>query len=256
MKDEQHRSLPYGCMSGVYDLLMADAPYGAWTSWIEETVDRYCPRARLITDLGCGTGTVTVNLAVRRKNIQFTGVDLSVDMLAVAAAKSEQAGVRVQWIEQDVANIQLLERQDVFFAVCDVLNYITEEDVIRQTLRNVADQLRPGGLFLFDCHSIYHVKQHFSGHTYGSLDEETAYIWQSACDPQTYSVEHVLSFFVREENGLYRRFDEYHRQRAYPRDQVEQWLQEAGLTVREVSADFRSERPREDSERLFFVAQK
>lgn len=38
-----------------------------------------------------------------------------------------------------------------------------------------------------------------------------------------------LTFFVREADGRYRRFDERHRQRAHSAAELEQWLTEAGF---------------------------
>lgn len=75
----------YKGFSGVYDTLMAHAPYDQWVEWIENTLSAYGKDAVRILDLACGTGEMSVRLA--EKGYDVTGVDISEDMLAQAQQK-------------------------------------------------------------------------------------------------------------------------------------------------------------------------
>ncbi len=88
-------------------------------------------------------------------------------------------------------------------------------------------------------------------------DEEVSYIWDSFKGEDPNSVEHELTFFVRQEaTGLYERVEELHKQRTYPLQRYQAWLEEAGFIVKEITADYRDESPTEESERIFFTCVK
>jgi hypothetical protein len=110
---------------------------------------------------------------------------------------------------------------------------------------------------MFDVHSIYKMEKVFQNHTFAVNDEEVSYIWDCFPGEEPYSVEHDLSFFVRDdESGLYDRFDELHYQRTYPVEQYKKWLQQAGFTVSELLADLEEAPLVTETERILFVASK
>ena len=62
-----------------------------------------------ILDLGCGTGRHAIALV--REGYKVTGIDISAGMLEVARRKAAEAGVEVEWIQADAANMQTLARK-------------------------------------------------------------------------------------------------------------------------------------------------
>lgn len=56
---------------------------------------------RLVVDLGCGNGPLTLSLAQRWPQARIVGVDNSAEMLA--AARAADAHSRVEWVEADLA---------------------------------------------------------------------------------------------------------------------------------------------------------
>ncbi|ORN67068.1 class I SAM-dependent methyltransferase, partial [Staphylococcus aureus] len=73
-----------------------------------------------ILDIGCGTGSLTVQLEALGN---VTGMDLSVDMLTVAAQKS----ANVNWLEGDMTSFDLQQQFDIITIFCDSLNYLQDE---------------------------------------------------------------------------------------------------------------------------------
>ncbi len=237
----------------LYDELMMDAPYENWLQFIMKNIKKYGNGGKRLLDLGCGTGTLSIPLSVQGYNI--TGVDLSEEMLAIAQAKSIEAGVQIAYYQQDMRELEGFEPFDIIGVFCDSLNYLRTEQDVELTFKNIYDHLLPGGLFLFDVHSIYKMENIFIGQTYCSSDEEISYIWNCFAGDQPHSVEHELTFFVKE-NDLYYRYDEVHYQRTFIVDTYQQWLEKAGFELLEISADFTEEKPEENSERIFFTARK
>jgi SAM-dependent methyltransferase len=206
-----------------------------------------------IIELGCGTGSISIPLA--KRGYRVIGVDVSPEMLAVAREKMRQARTEVTWVEQDMRQLALAPA-DVVISFCDSLSYLVEEAEVRQTFRRVYEHLRPGGRFLFDVHSPYQILYGFGENTFTLLDREISYIWQCVCDPLRLEVEHQLCFFLRQPDGLYRRLEEVHQQRAYQPAAMVSWLEEAGFADIVVTADFRHQPPQPQSERLFYAARK
>ncbi|MGO4887258.1 class I SAM-dependent DNA methyltransferase [Anaerobacillus sp. MEB173] len=239
----------------LYDQLMNDAPYDQWLSYMEHQVSRYGNGGKKVLDVGCGTGSIAIPLAV--KHFDVTGVDISSDMLAAARQKAERANVSLAFYEQDMRELDGLPLFDVIIVFCDSLNYLQTEEDVKQSLRRFYELLHPQGLLLFDIHSTFKVDEIFLGQTFGNSGEELSLLWQCFQGEYPHSVEHELTFFVLDEgNGLYHRYDETHEQRTFPIESYQDWLSEAGFSTIEITGDFSCHSPTEDSERIFFTAKK
>ena len=64
----------------------------------------------------------------------------------------------------------------------------------------------------------------------GSQEEEIAHIRQNAWHPRARTVDPRLSIFVRGADGRYDRLEETQRQRAHSREELTDWLTDAGFT--------------------------
>ncbi|MCD0801550.1 class I SAM-dependent methyltransferase, partial [Staphylococcus aureus] len=95
-----------------------------------------------------GTGSLTVQLEALGN---VTGMDLSVDMLTVAAQKS----ANVNWLEGDMTSFDLQQQFDIITIFCDSLNYLQDETAVIETFINVYHHLTDSGVFIFDVHTVY-----------------------------------------------------------------------------------------------------
>jgi 2-polyprenyl-3-methyl-5-hydroxy-6-metoxy-1,4-benzoquinol methylase len=96
-----------------------------------------------LLDVGCGPGTITVDLAARVAPGRVVGLDLSPDPLDEARAAAERAGVDVAF---EVGDVYALEAADHSFDVVhahQVLQHLTDPVA---ALREMARVCRPGGL--------------------------------------------------------------------------------------------------------------
>lgn len=247
--------MTYERFAYVYDELMKDAPYEKWLMILTAKLEQYGIGGRKVLDLACGTGEMTVELA--QHGFDVTGVDLSDEMLLVANEKAVKLGLSIPLFQQNMAELEGLGQFDCVTIFCDSLNYLRDEEDIVKTFSRVHEHLKDGGLFLFDVHSIYKMEEIFRDNTFAVNGEEVSYIWDCFPGEEPYSVEHDLSFFVRDdESGLYDRFDELHYQRTYPVEQYKKWLEQAGFTVSEILADLEDAPLVAETERILFVASK
>jgi cyclopropane fatty-acyl-phospholipid synthase-like methyltransferase len=247
--------MSYQQFAYIYDYLMKDVPYDSWVEFVQAKAEKYAVSGRELLDLGCGTGELSLRLL--KEGYSVTGIDLSEDMLFMAREKAENEGLSLPLYQQDMSELQGLGIFDIITIFCDSLNYLETEEQVINTFKNVKGHLHEDGLFLFDVHSIFKITQIFLNETFTYNDENVSYIWDCFPGQEPNSVEHELTFFVRdEESGQYERIDEIHHQRTYPVLTLQNWLAEAGFKVLAVTADFSDTDPGDQSERIFFVCQK
>lgn len=250
--------MAYEQFAYTYDRLMADMPYDSWVAWLEQSCHKADLKPRTIADLGCGTGTIAIPLA--QQGYKVYGVDLSEDMLAVAQDKSQGLSLPVKgsvtWLQGDLRDWVLPEAVDVAISFCDCLNYILDEEGIIGAFRSAYEGLAKGGLFLFDVHTPQLLQKYAAEQPYVLDDEEIAYTWTCELDEEKMTIQHQLSIFVEESNGLYRRTDEEHVQRAYALNWLTEELRKAGFSDIQVTADFTAFAPCATTSRAFFSAQK
>lgn len=247
--------MAYNQMAYYYDQLMQDAPYDKWRLFTETVIEQFGKPVNKIVDLGCGTGQITTRLA--ESGYQMIGVDYSSDMLSFAEQRmSYQNAPPVQWIQQDLRELIGIENQDMAISYCDVMNYITEEDDLNTVFANTAALLKPGGIFIFDVHALYHVENNMVNHTFAEVYDDISYIWFCTEGDRQGEMYHDLTFFVSDDN-TYSRFDEVHRQRTFPIEFYERLLHANGFGVQHLAGDFSLDHDvSERAERIFITAVK
>ena len=75
--------------------------------------------------------------------------------------------------------------------------------------------LNVGGVLLFDVHSTFKMDEIFMEGPFTFDNGRIAYIWETEEGDEPHSVYSELAFFVQNEAGLYKRFDEVHYQRTF-----------------------------------------
>ncbi|MBM6828336.1 class I SAM-dependent methyltransferase [Anaerotignum lactatifermentans] len=244
----------YQLFASVYDIFMDEIPYEAWIDFLREIWQKEGVHPQRITDLGCGTGNVLLPLA--RAGYEMTGVDLSYDMLAQAEHKLRQENLSARLLAQDMTEFSLPEKADCIISLCDCLNYLTEDGELSAAFGCVAEHLAEDGLFFFDMNTAYKFREIYGDNTYASVEEDAAYIWENTYDEEDSINEYAVNFFLRRPDGSYERTEEYHYERAYSMEEIEQALEENGLCVAGVYDDYRWQAPEETCQRICVLAKK
>ncbi|HHX29303.1 MAG: class I SAM-dependent DNA methyltransferase [Bacillota bacterium] len=236
----------------IYDQVMADVPYRRWLDYIQSVWSFLGFSPVTVLDLACGTGNMTLELALRGYDVM--GVDSSATMLAVAQRKFQAHGLKGEFLQSDMRDFTIGKEVDAVVSVFDSLNYLLEPSDVKKTFACVAQCLRVGGVFLFDVNTPERLAI-IPKETHIMEGSDYYLVWSDSydCSREWWRVK--LTGFIKDA-GAWRRFDEIHRERAFPLDSLSEWLTGAGFEVMAVY-DSLSFRPAGDStSRAYFVARK
>ncbi len=242
----------YESFARVYDTFMDNIPYEEWCDYLHMLLKKYGVEDGLVLELGCGTGSMTELLAAC--GYDMIGADNSIEMLEIAMEKKEASGSDILYLMQDMREFELYGTVRAVVSVCDSMNYITEEEDLLTVFSLVNNYLDPGGVFIFDLNTVYKYEELLADHTIAENREESSFIWENWYDEETQINEYDLTLFIRNEDGLYEKYEETHYQRAYTIDTVKRLLVQAGLKPEAVYEAFTQDAPGEVSERVYFVA--
>ncbi|MDM9581346.1 class I SAM-dependent methyltransferase [Nostoc sp. GT001] len=155
----------YADIANYYDLLFQYI----YTDYHDEVVKSLFPIIRdsnNILEIGVGTGLVAERVLKLKPNCNFTGVDISQQMLDLA---KKRLGNKIKLVESDVLNMQLKESFDLAYSnsgvwffldtnadneylLCSHINSI-ENNVI--ALRRVAEHLKMNGLLVLSAQGMH-----------------------------------------------------------------------------------------------------
>lgn len=243
----------YEELASVYDLFTDDYDYKKWSDYYLKLVSAEGKPLRYLCECGCGTGSLTVYLA--GKVPKMVASDLSEEMLRAAQVKARKAGVQVPFVCQDMRVLELPRKCDAVIACCDAVNYLLTEKDVKQFFTSAFENLKSGGRLAFDISSKYKLLSMKDGF-FGEERDTAAYLWQNSFDEENQTVTMDITFFVEAENGLYRKFNELHTQRAHDRAEITQWLSDCGFENINVYGGMTFDAPKDDDIRLHFVAVK
>lgn len=242
--------MQYAGFASVYDALMRDVPYADWISFILEKTS--VPEGSQAFDAACGTGSALIQLL--KHGLKATAMDISEEMLLIASERLRREGKRAQLTEGDISNFSLHRPVSLITCICDGVNYLIQPGDAQNFFSRAYRFLKEGGALAFDISGAYKLAEMLPGNLFYEDGEDITYFWQSEYEDGLCKME--LTFFVRQENGLYERFDERHFQRAYSGDEIRGMLKKSGFNRIECWDGYNDRPAAENSERLLFIAYK
>jgi SAM-dependent methyltransferase len=233
----------YHAFARFYDAVAAAGPEQA--AYLRELIARHHPRARTVLELACGTGEV---LAELEGDYDVTGLDVSPEMLGIAAAKLP--GSRL--VEADMTQFELNERFDVVLCVYDSINHLLDFAAWNELFARTHSHLNERGVLIFDAVTGRQFARLTSAGTvtrwFGDESLAVIEVRGDGADRVVWDIR----VFEREADGRYRLHAEEIPEAAFPRDRIEQSLR---AHFRRVSVrDRRRSRATVASERLYYIA--
>jgi SAM-dependent methyltransferase len=134
--------------SQYYDLLYQDKGYTAEVDYIENLIKIYSSNTKTILDLGCGTGKHDALLC--DKGYKVHGVDISVDMLDIAATRRKDRENNLTFSQSDITQLKLNKKFNTVISLFHVMSYQNTNTALNSVFSGVRDHLEEGGLFIFD----------------------------------------------------------------------------------------------------------
>ena len=242
----------YQAFAELYDELMNDVDYEGWADHYARLLSIYGVREGKICECACGTGGLTIPLF--RRGFQVTGADVSQEMLWQAAQKSRKQGASIPFVRQDMRALNLHRPMDAVLATCDGVNYLLTEEDLLSFFRAAYRSVRAGGAFVFDVSTPHKLKDILCSGLFGEDREEITYIWQNTWHEKRQTVELDLTFFVREEDGKYRRIDERQHQRAWDQQPLKETLWHAGFRAVSLYGDYTMNAATDENQRWHVAA--
>jgi SAM-dependent methyltransferase len=227
-------------------------PYGAIAAYLGEQLGRYGVEVNRILELACGTGNLTIPLALA--GYEMVGLDLSPEMLAVAGEKAAEAGLAIEFVCQDMRTPYEGEGVDAVICFYGGLNFLDSQESLRAGMAAAYGALRPGGLFAFEQFGAGKMRAIFNGTRAADMGE--FYVVTDSRTDETGQVTHNVTFFLREEDGRYRREEERHCLRIHPAEEVKSLLEEGGFSLLSVGELYPAVEARLLQDVYLYVAQK
>ena len=243
----------YNAFAEVYDRLQ-DADYEAFADYYERIFARLGAKPRLVLDLACGTGNITIPMS--KRGYDMIGLDLSCEMLNIAKKKAAEAGTDILFLNQDMTEFELYGTVDAIVCALDGINYITDSAALEKVFALAENYLNPGGVMIFDINSEFKLREILGGNTFVNEEQGIFYVWESNFCEDTGVCEFELTFFVEREDGSYLRFDEYQEERAYSAEEICAAADKTRLECQGIFKPFSFSTAVDDDERIFFVFSK
>ena len=219
-------SAAYDALAPFYDRLTAHHDYELWTGGLLGLARAHGLAGNRVLDAGCGTGKSFVPLLER--GFEVTACDQCPAMLELAACK---AGGRATLHCHDLRDLDPIGEFDLITCLDDVANYLTEPEDLTAALTGLAQNLRPGGLLIFDANTIATYRDFFSA-TVVLEEDGLMMVWRGLADAQFAAgglARAALDIFS-ERRGWWSRTTSNHEQRHHSRETVERCINDAGLT--------------------------
>ena len=244
----------YGDFARVYDRLMRDVDYAGWAAYYASLLDMAgVPADGLVAECACGTGSLTLPLSTRYR---MTGVDISQEMLSVAAARARDRGLSLQFLHQDMQSLRSQRPVDAIVCACDGVNYLLTETALNRFLGSAFTALRPQGVLAFDVSSFDKLSRVLGNQPQLLREKDICYIWENAWQQDSRRLQLSLTLFERQADGRYLRIEEEQTQRAWTQEELLSALSQAGFEDIRCTGNFTLNPPTATAQRLHFTARK
>ena len=239
----------YDIIARYYDTMQDGIDHDMWAKMLDSFIQEFCksePQGedgkRIVTDLGCGSGTITIKLE-QEHGYDCIGIDHSVLMLDEARNLAGEES-RILWLNQDITKFELYGKCDVFISTTETINHITEEENLRNIFKSQQQYLEKGGLFIFDVGTKEHFESTLGNNVFFEDYDDFTLLWANEYDPQTRLSTSDMTLFYSEDGENYNRADATVFERYYPEEYLENLAKEY---------DMERVARKEEGERVFLV---
>ncbi len=227
----------YQILSDYYDQLIL--PEGSIEPWIEFTLKHQ--HGFSLHELACGSGAILSEL--KKAGFTVSGSDLSEEMLEKAREKLPD----VSFSCQDMRYFTSRETYDTIVCYNDSINYLSEQNDLKEIFASVYSCLEDDGVFLFDVHTRERLKEFEEEFIEEGVMKDVSYQWAIAREDD--HICHHLTFWFSDHVET-----EEHIQTVFYKKDIKKILKECGF-VCEVYTDF-TKPENSHGEKWYFVAKK
>ena len=240
----------YEDFSYIYDKLSFDLEYEKYADNIKKIAKKHGIGNDNMLELAAGSGMLTQYFFDDFRNID--ALDISTDMLNVFAEKYDAPNINL--IYYDMVEYANPNTYDLIVILLDSINYVTNPNDLEKLFKNCYNNLKEGGILVFDINSEYKMNEVFGSNCYVYEYEDIFYTWDNFLEDKL--VDMHLNFFVENEDGSYKRIYEYQQERIYESEYIKSLVEKIGFkNVKMYDEDDMGE-IKDDTLRILFEAVK
>lgn len=244
----------YGGFARYYDRLTENVDYSSIADAVERYASRFGGRRGILLDAACGTGSLCEQLAQR--GFDVIGTDGSELMLGEAMNKKFESGLPIQYLCQDMTELDMFGTVDVTVCTLDSVNHLPDKAAVKRFFERVSLFAYPDGLFIFDVNTLYKHREVLAQNAYTFDMDGFFCAWQNQFNEADGSVSIYLDIFEEQGNGSYSRVSESFTEQVWSDEEITEMLSDAGMTVLARYDGYTDEPLRDNSERAVYVAKK
>lgn len=235
-----------------YDILTSNIDYKKHSEYYDNLINRYNGKKGTLLDLACGTGSLSEEMS--KLGYDVIGVDYSQEMLSMAYDKKIKSGLPIQYVCQDMCELDLYGNIDVTICALDSLNHLESKESVKRAIEHVSLFTELQGLFIFDMNTPYKHKEILGDNTFVYDTEKVFCVWENELKEE--NVTEINLTFFEKENNIYKRYDECFCERAYPQEEIDKILENTGFEILAHYEYFTENDVKQDSERITYIARK
>lgn len=245
----------YQTFARYYDVLTKNISYKERAEYFNKIIEKFNGEKGILLDLGCGTGSLSEEFATLGYDV--IGVDNSQEMLTFALEKKFSSGHNIQYLSQDMTNLDMYGTIDITISALDALNHLCSAEDVKKTFEKVSMFSNPQALFIFDVNTKYKHKNVLGNNTFVYDMDEVYCVWQNTYSEEESKVTISLDLFEHEmgTNRYYRNEEEF-CEIAYDMEELDKMLTDSGFEVLAHYDYDTFNKPKKNSEKLIFVSRK
>lgn len=244
----------YSRFAEYYDVLTKNICYKERAAYFNTLIERFGGKSGgILLDLACGTGSLSEEFT--KLGYDVIGVDNSQEMLSVALEKKLDSDLPIQYLHQNMTKLDMFGTIDITICALDSLNHLPNLDAVKATAERVSLFTNPGGLFIFDVNTPYKHEKVLANNTFVYDTNEVYCVWQNTYFEENCRVEINMDFFERK-GELYSRSEENFSEVAFPTEQLDAVLEEAGFEVLAHYDLDTTNAPKKGTEKIVYLCRK
>ena len=212
-----------------------------------------------LLDLACGTGRMSIHMALR--GYAVTGVDVVPEMIVLARKKAAERAVSIEWGVADARDFHLHKQFPCIFMLMNAFQFLPAREDHERLLNCVREHLLPDGYFIVETRNpsprnLYEVR-HPDGEQYALPDGGQLLITEhQRYDPMT-QIQHYTSrlHFLRPDGQTEERMYRTALRYVFPQE-MEALLHYNGFRIHACYGSWQQEPLRADSPAMIYVCQK
>lgn len=216
-----------------YDIFYKNKRYKKEIVYLEQLFKKYRKaKTRTILDVGCGTANHMIPLI--ENGYRVTGVDVSPQMLKIAAQKLHQRGFKADLIAQNSQAFTINRKFDAVVCLFSVINYAAANGDLLRTLKNISAHMKKGSIFILDFWNANAVENYYSPRKTKDFHKNGINVERHSTtkiDPSQKRCEVHYICTLRQNGRVMNKDEEKHVLKYFSIEEMKDYLARAGLKV-------------------------